>query len=160
MLSAYPEQVFDPRQFSIHIVSKQVNELAGKKSIVIAFFGSEISSDYQFVEITAHGPRVTDRKSYSNSAFYDGFPCSNSRHGRKVNIPEKGSKLSPLFNKHLDGVEYRSVFFHPNVWKDGKNQKDNNFIPLLLNERNEIISYAQFKDESIFFRLYDKSSLF
>ncbi len=155
LLSAYPEQVFDPRPFSIHIVSKEINELAGKKSIVIAFFGSEISSEYQFVEITAHGPRVTDTRSYSNSTFYDGFPGANSRHGRKVKNPEKGSKLAPLFNKHLDGIEYRSVFFHPSVWKDGKNQKDSNFIPLLLNERDEIISYAQFRDESLILVLPD-----
>lgn len=30
LLSAFPEQVFDPRQFSIHIVSKQLNELTKK----------------------------------------------------------------------------------------------------------------------------------
>jgi hypothetical protein len=149
LLSAYPEQVFDPRQFSIHIVSKQIKELAGKKSIVIAFFGSEVSSEYQFVEITAHGPRVSNTASYSNSTFYGGFPGFNSRHGRKVKTPEKGSKLDPLFSKYLDGIEYRSIFFHPTVWKDSKSQKDNNFIPLLLNERDEIISYAQFKDESL-----------
>jgi len=155
LLSAYPEQVFDPRPFSIHIISKQINELARKKSIVIAFFGSEISSEYQFVEITAHGPRVTDTLSYSNSTFYGGFPGANSRHGRKVKNPDKGSKLAPLFSKHLDGIEYRSVFFHPSVWKDGKNQKDSNFIPLLLNERDEIISYAQFRDESLILVLPD-----
>jgi len=154
-LSAFPEQVFDPRQFSIHIVSKQINELARKKSIVIAFFGSEISTEYQFVEITAHGPRVTNMNSYSNSAFYGSFPRSNSRHGRKVKNPEKGSKLDPLFNKHLDGIEYRSTFYHPNVWKDNKNQKDNKFIPLLLNERDEIISYAHFRDESLVLVLPD-----
>ena len=155
LLSTFPEQVFDPRQFSIHIVSKQINELAGKKSIVIAFFGSEISTKYQFVEITARGPRVTDMNSYSNSSFYGGFPGSNSRHGRKVKTPEKGSKLDPLFNKHLDGIEYRSTFYHPSVWKDNKNQKDNNFMPLLLNERDEIISYAHFKDESLVLVLPD-----
>jgi hypothetical protein len=155
LLSAFPEQVFDPRQFSIHIVSKQINELAGKKSIVIAFFGSEFSSEYQFVEITARGSRVTDTNSYSNSTFYDGFPGCSSRQGRKVKTPEKGSKLDPLFNKYLDGIEYRSTFYHPSVWKDNKNQKDNNFIPLLLNERDEIISYAQFRGESLVFVLPD-----
>lgn len=149
LLSAFPEQVFDPRQFSINIVSKQINELAGKKSIVIAFFGSEVSTEYHIVEITALGPRVTDRRSYSNSAFYSGFPGCNSRHGRKVKSPEKESKLNPLFNKHLDGMEYQSTFNHPNVWKDNKNQKDSDFIPLLLNERDEIISYAHFKDKSL-----------
>jgi len=155
LLSTFPEQVFDPRQFSIHIVSREINELAGKKSIVIAFFGAEITSEYQFVEITAHGPRVTDMNLYSNSTFYNGFPGCSSRHGRKVKTPEKGSKLAPLFNKHVDGIEYQSTFYHPNIWKDGKNQKDNNFIPLLLNERDEIISYAHFRDDSLVLVLPD-----
>jgi len=147
LLSAYPEQVFDPRPFAINIVSKEINELAEKKAIVITFCGSAISFEYQFVEITARGASVTDRNRYLNHAFYDGFPGSKNRHGRKVVLPEKGSKLYPLLNQHVGGIEYRSVFNHPDVWLDGEYQKDKNFIPLLYNERNEIISYAHFKDE-------------
>lgn len=149
LLSIYPEQVFDPRPLSINIVSDEINELAGKKAIVIAFCGSAISSEYQFVEITARGASVTGRESYSNHTFYKGFPGSKNRHGRKVALPEKGSKLSPLFNQHLDGIEYRSVFNHPDVWEDGKYLKDRNFIPLLLNKRDEIVSYAHFQNESL-----------
>lgn len=149
LLSVYPEQVFDPRPFSINIVSKEINELAGKKAIIIAFCGSAISSEYQFVEITAYGASVTDRKSYTNHSFYNGFSGSKNRHGRKVALPEKESKLSPLLNQYLDGIEYRSVFNHPDVWAEGKYQKDANFIPLLLNERGEIVSYAHLQNESL-----------
>jgi hypothetical protein len=148
-LSAYPEQIFDPRPFSIHLVSKEINELAGKKSIVIAFCGSENSAEYQFVEISSHGANVTGRGLYSNHTFYGGFPGSNRRHGRKVVIPKKDSKLSPLFTKHIDGIEYRCIFSHPIVWKEKRHQKDDNFMPLLLNERDEILSYAHFNDESL-----------
>lgn len=151
LLSIFPEQVFDPRQFSIHIISKEINELAEKKSIVIAFCGSEISSEYQFVEITPNGANISGQASYSNLAFYNGIADSKNRHGRKVVLSEKGSKLSPLFNKHLNGVEYRRVFSHPDVWEDSKYQKDRKFIPLLLNERDEIVSYAHFRGESLVF---------
>lgn len=151
LLSEYPEQVFDPRPFSIHIVSKEINELADKKAIVIAFFGNAISSEYKFVEISAHGASVVDQRAYYNHRFYDGFSGSKNRYGRKVALPEKDSKLSPLFNQHLDKIEYRSVFNHPDVWSDGKYQKDTNFIPLLLNERDEIVSYAHLQHESLVF---------
>lgn len=150
LLSAYPEQVFDPRPFSTYIVSKQINELAVKKSIVIAFCGSENTSEYQFVEITSHSSKVTRKASYSNFNFYNRFPEHKSRHGRKVVIPENGSKLSPLLIKHLDGIEYRSVFLHPTVYTEGKGYlKDSNFIPLLLNERNEILSYTHYVNGSL-----------
>ncbi|EKO3672439.1 hypothetical protein M3923_001082 [Vibrio metschnikovii] len=161
LLSKYPEQVFDPRPYSINIVSNEINELARKKAIVIAFCGSAIASEYQIVEIAEYGASVKEKKSYSNHKFYKGFSGSKNRHGRKVVLPEKGSKLSPLFNQHLDGIEYRSVFNHPDIWEDGKHQKDSNFIPLLLNERDEIVSYAHFQNESlvlVFPDIEDKAS--
>lgn len=161
LLSEYPEQVFDPRPFSINVVSKEINELAEKKSIVIAFCGSEISSEYKIVEIAAQGMSVTGRNSYSNHGFYNGFPGSKNRNGRKVTLPKEDSKLSPLFIQYLDKVEYRSVFNHPDVWDGRKLQKDENFTPLLLNERGEIVSYAHFKSESlvlVFPDIKDKAS--
>lgn len=151
LLSVYPEQVFDPRPFSINIVSKEINELAEKRALVIAFCGDAISSEYKLVEIAAHGASVIDQISYCNHCFYDGYSGSKNRYGRKVALPEKDSKLSPLFNQYLDKTEYRSVFNHPDVWKEGKYQKDTNFIPLLLNERDEIVSYAHFRGESLVF---------
>lgn len=149
LLSVYPEQVFDPRPFSINIVSREINELLAKKAIIIAFCGSTTTSEYQFVEITAYGSSVTNRQSYSNHLFYKGFPGSKNRYGRKVLLPEKGSKLSPLFNQYLNEIEYRSVFNHPDIWLDGKYQKDSKFIPLLFNEIDEIISYAHLIEESL-----------
>lgn len=147
LLSAYPEQVFDPRPFIINVVSSEIKDLAEKNAIVIAFCGSVASSEYQFVEITARGASVTSRESYSNHDFYNGFPGSKNRYGRKITFPKEASKLSPLFNQHVDGIEYRSVFNHPNILVEGKYQKDRSFIPLLFNERNEIISYAHYKDK-------------
>lgn len=161
LLSTYPEQVFDPRPFSINFISRDINELTEKKSIIIAFCGGQNTSKYQLVEITNRGPNVTGSKSYSNFSFYDQFPGYKDRHGRKTNLPNKESKLSPLFEKHLGKIEYQTVFYHPTVWKDKKNQKSDNFIPLLFNEREEIISYAHFVNESIvlvFPNIEDKAS--
>ncbi|QZN92016.1 hypothetical protein [Idiomarina abyssalis] len=149
ILSVYPEQVFDPRPFSINVVSQEIDELRKKKSIVIAFCGIETSSDYQLVEITSTESRMTRKVSYSNLTFYNEFCGSKARRGRKVFLPPEGSALSPLFNKHLDGIEYKSVFPHPIDWAGGKQKKDVNFKPLLLNERDEIVSYAHYKDDSL-----------
>lgn len=161
LLSAYPEQVFDPRPLSISIVSKDLNELSEKKSIIIAFCGAEKTSQYQFVEITGHGADITGRDTVSNFSFYQRFPSYKSRHGRKVSLPENESKLSPLFIKHLNSIDYETAFYHPTVWKDGKNHESEDFIPLLFNERNEIVSYAHFIEDSIvlvFPNVEDKAS--
>lgn len=149
LLSQYPEQVFDPRPLSVHIIAKEINELISKKSIVIAFCGSENIAEYHLVEVTSRGKHVTETHSCSNFTFYKGFPQHQDRHGKKAVIPEGDSKLSPLFEKHLNGIEYSTIFFHPTEWKDNKNSKIENFIPLLLNDRNEILSYAHFVHESL-----------
>lgn len=149
LLSQYPEKIFDPRPLSVHIITHEINELISKKSIVIAFCGSEDIAEYHFVEITSRGYHVTESRSFSNFTFYKDFPTHQKRHGKKAVMPEGGSKLSPLFEKHLNGIEYSTIFFHPTVWKDSKNQNDKNFMPLLLNERNEILSYAHFVNESL-----------
>ena len=149
LLSAYPEQIFDPRPLSIKIASRYLNELSEKKSIIIAFCGSEKRSEYQFVEITGRGADITSREKVSNFDFYQEFPGCKFRHGVKVNLPKEEPALSPLFLKHLDDIVFETVFYHPTVWQDGKNQKSKNFIPLLLNERGEIVSYAHFVRKTI-----------
>lgn len=151
LLSTYPEQIFDPRPLSIKIVSKDLDDLFEKKSVIIAFCGSENISEYQYVEITGRGADITGREKLSNFSFYQNFPSCKSRNGRKVKLPEKESKLSPLFLKHLDHIDFETVFYHPTVWREGKNQKIGDFVPLLLNERDEIVSYAHIVDKSIVF---------
>ncbi|WP_374964349.1 hypothetical protein [Spongiibacter tropicus] len=151
LLSRYPEQVFDPRPLSINIVSKDLNDLFEKKSVIIAFCGSEHVSEYQFVEITSRGASITGREELSSFRFYQNFPGYKSRSGRKVKLPEKESKLSPLFLKHLDNIHFETAYYHPTVWRDGKNQQADDFVPLLLNERDEIVSYAHFVEKSIVF---------
>lgn len=151
LLSAYPEQDFDPRPLVINIVSKDLNDLSEKKSVIIAFCGSEHTSEYQFVEITSRGASITGRERLSSFRFYQGLPGYKSRNGRKVKLPEKESKLSPLFQKHLDSIDFETVFHHPMVWRDGKSQQSDDFVPLLLNERDEIVSYAHFVEKSIAF---------
>ncbi|WP_177167686.1 hypothetical protein [Nitrosomonas marina] len=151
LLSTYPEQIFDPRPLSIDIVSRDLIELSKKKSVIIAFCGSENISEYQFVEITRHGPSITSRKELSNFLFYQDFPGHISRNGRKVKLPTNESKLSPLFLKHLDNINFKTVFYHPTEWRDKKNQPIEDFVPLLLNERDEIVSYAHIVDKSTVF---------
>lgn len=76
-------------------------------------------------------------------------------------MSEKESKLSPLFSKFLDGIEYERVFFHPEIWKGSKRLKDDNFVPLLCNERDEIVSFAHFVDNLlvlVFPNVFDKAN--
>lgn len=157
LLSTYPEQIFDPRPLSINLVSKDLDDLFEKKSVIIAFCGSENTSDYRYAEITERGADITGQEKLSSFSFYKKFPNFKSRNGKKVKLPEKESKLSPLFLKHLENIGFETVFYHPTIWKDGKNKQIESFIPLLLNERDEIVSFAHFVEKSIVFVFPDIS---
>lgn len=141
-LSAYPEQVFDSRPLNIHGVSKHINDLFAKKSIIVAFCRSKKEIEYKLVEINARGAEIFDRSKFSNFDFYSNFPANDSRVGRKVKLPEKETKLSALLGKHLDGISFETIFYHPKKWEEREWRLAENFIPLLLNERDEIISFV------------------
>lgn len=151
LLSAYPEQVFDPRPLTINIVARNLDDLFEKKSVIIVFCKSEQISEYHFAEITHLGINVTSKERMSSFSFYRKLPSHKSRNGKKIKLPEKASKLSPLFIKHIDNIEFGTTFDHPTVWRDNKYHLTDDFFPLLLNERDEIISYAHFIKESIVF---------
>lgn len=148
LLSRYPEQVFDPRPLSINIISDEIKELIKKKSIIITFCRNENMAEYEFVQITSRGAEITGTHSYSNFNFYNNVAEHFNKYGKKSVIPKEKSKLSPLLEKYLNRIEYGTIFSHPQIWENGKYEKNENFIPLLLNEREEIISYAHFIEKS------------
>ena len=153
--SSYPQQVFDPRQFSIKIISNEINEILKKKSILIVFFGTYISTEYQFVEISAGGTSLGSRETYLNHYIYGGFPGSKNKNGRKVHTAGDANFLTPLLNKHIENIEYHCVFEHKTNYYLGKHQKDPTIIPLLFNEREEVVSYLHFVKDSVVLALPD-----
>ena len=52
---------------------------------------------------------------YPDSLYYSVY--------KKSILPNKKSKLSPLLEKHLSGIEYGTIFFHPQTWENGKYKK-------------------------------------
>ncbi len=149
LLCKYPQTIFDPRPLSIYVIAKEIAEILKKESVVICFSPQEESVSYQFVEINDRYANVTSEKEYSNLDFYSGLPSSKNKSGNKIKLPESETKLSPLLEKYLDGSTYNIVFSHPTEWKDGKNVKMKSFLPLLVNDNGEIISFSHFYDEGL-----------
>lgn len=141
MLSAFPEKIFNPRPYSTWLISKEINEILKKESIVILFASRQESVDYQVVEINSYESRVRNQRKLNNTCFYNGFPYCYNKSGRKMKSPDKETKLTPLLLKHSGDSSYHLAFHHPTHWENNKQVKDNNFIPLLLNNDDEIISF-------------------
>lgn len=161
LLSRYPQKIFDPRPLSIHVISKEIEELLKKPSILIQFCSKEEMIHYQLVEINNYDYDITGEYSYSNLDFYSEYPSRNLKSGKKLKLPEKETKLSPLLGKYISKSKYEMTFYHPTKWNGGKNDKIDSFIPLLENENGEIVSFCHFVEKGIVFvfpLIEDKSS--
>lgn len=142
LLSAFPEKLFNPRPYATRILSKEINELLKKESIVIIFADKNESVHYQEVEINSYQNQITKEHDLSNTCFYDGFPYCYNKSGLKMKAPEKETKLTPLLLKYAQDASYQLAFHHPTHWESNHKQvKDNNFMPLLVNNGDEIISF-------------------
>lgn len=161
LLSRYPQKIFDPRPLSIHVLSKEIEEILRKPSIIIQFCSKEEVILYQIVEIDHYEYNITGEYSYSNLNFYSEYPGRNLKSGKKLKLPEKETKLSPLLGKYIDKSKYEMIFYHPTRWNGGKNDKIDTFIPLIENENGEIVSFCHFVEKGLIFvfpLIEDKSS--
>lgn len=149
LLSKYPQTIFDPRPLSINRISKEIDEILKKQSVIICFCSHEENISYQFVEINDSYSQVTLERAYSNLNFYNESPNRQNKSGNKIKLPGKETKLSPLLVKYLNGSRYHVIFFHPTEWKDGKNTKIKSFLPLLVNDNGEIVSFSHFVDNGL-----------
>jgi hypothetical protein len=64
-------------------------------------------------------------------------------------LPNENSIFHELLSKHLEDIIFDTVFEHPQKWAGPVREKAPEFIPLLLNERNEIVSFAHCINNSI-----------
>jgi hypothetical protein len=154
LLSTFPERIFNPRAYATHILSEEINGILNKESIVIVFASTEEAVIYQEVEISqSYRNERGSLAKLKNTDFYRGFPSCYNKTGKKMKSPDEKTGITSLLLKHTGNSSYKLVFHHPTHWdNDNKRQKANdNFIPLLLNNDDEIIS---------FFHAYSKGAVF
>jgi hypothetical protein len=141
MMCAFPQKIFDSRPFAAIQLSREIDQLLSKDTVLIIFCGENATNHYQVAETTSHGTHVESEFDASLFSIYRNFPRSNSKSGRKIELAPGHIKLAPLLAKHLDGSRYETVFEHPTIYKNGKDIKSSNFLPLLVNNSGEIVGY-------------------
>ena len=78
-----------------------------------------------------------------------------------MNICKSIDDLQNLLEKYRTNTHYNQTFEHPTEWKGGKNEKYENFIPLITNINGEIVSYLEvnkYKNLIIFPQIKDKAN--
>ena len=144
LLSKFPEKIFNPRAYSTNIILQHVEDILQKESIIIIFASEEKEVSYQQIEINSRENKIVNQTEFSNTAFYRGFPSSNNKTGKKMKSPNNEALLTSLLLKYSKDSCYELTFKHPTRWDSNKgtNVEKENFIPLLLNNDDEIISFC------------------
>ncbi|OEC51141.1 hypothetical protein A7K61_26240 [Pseudomonas sp. AP42] len=135
------------------IVGKEIDALLKKISLVIIFADSIESAHYRTVKISRKGTEWHDGFSGSTQDLYEAFPKSQGKVGRRLHAAEPESVLFSLIKKYFGDSQYGVVFEHPQRWNSSiyRDEDDERFVPLALNDKGEIVSYLQSVEEGVVF---------
>ncbi len=150
LLSSYSETIFDPKPLSSLILNKEIKQI-GRPFLLIAFTTSSYDVEYETIKITETNTFRQASRKYNIYSLIDNVPLSNPKTGKELLVSDIREDLKILLKSNLDGATYNQTFYHPTKWKDDEKVPDGNFIPLLTNSSNEIVSYCEIVDKSIFF---------
>ena len=137
----YPKRIFNPTSLVLHFMKNNMRV----PSLKIIFAGHAYTETYDLVKVLNQQQYSHPEKHIYN--VYEVIQASViSKYGKK--IISANHKLSNLIMKYTS--EYKAIFHLPYVW-DGDSKKsirNPNFIPLLKNQDDEVISYIGYSESS------------
>jgi hypothetical protein len=151
---AYPQTVFDPRPYSAYLLGEGFIQTKETKESILIVFASKVDEQkyVTVVETDSYsGPKYQEK--YSNYSFLKNFPIKKSRPGNEIAVLSIPQDLKNLLEKNLSKFHYEVVFNHPTVWdnKSNQNVERNNFLPLMKNNIEEIVSFVEARDSTLLF---------
>lgn len=153
LVSSYPEQVFNSKGFGSNRFSHEIGEVLKRESVVVVFAAENHRIHYDLAEIGMHSTKVVERLDCDTLRVCDGIKSFKNKFGETVELHKEETGFHSILAKYLNVATYEVVFSHPTVWKDGKYEPDENFVPLLTNAIGEIIGYIAFEDKGAVFVL-------
>lgn len=130
----YPTKVFDPTPIVMNQIPKRMN----KNNLRIIFANYQNSEKYLIVKLEGQ-----DNYRYENEFKEELYSSIGAGTGEKKGkkIVAEDNELAKVISKYI--LEYRVIFYLPHRWDINqiKQVPDKNYIPLILNQDSEVISY-------------------
>jgi len=156
LLCFHPQELFDPRPFSLKRMSKEISANLNNGFLLIVFCARDEDVSYNSSGIASKVFNV------NNYEFTFGVPGRANRHGLKTVIPNQEGDLFSFLKKFNSSFSYNVVFDHPTRAIDGKYIPDPDFKPLVLTPDGKIagISWSNEKSGMFFFPETNKKAEF
>ncbi len=139
-----PTNIFDPRPYFFNLLQRELQEFSLNPSIVVVFADKEYEITYQPVYFSGGSyPKSLEKEKYSNYSFLPSIQLKRPKNGTKSKVVADKKVLNNLLLDFND-LEYHQTFSKPEIWNEEIKNKipDPNFHTLIVNDSNEIISYA------------------
>lgn len=137
----YPMECFNPYPYVMTRVSEGMNP----NGIRIIFSDNDYTENYKVIKIEGQ-----NRKGYPEEFGEEIYKTIGvgtfDKTGKKIKSGEQ--ILAQSIAKYVDG--YNVIFCIPTVWDSSKNEsvRDKNYIPLIFNQDDEVISYIGYNEEN------------
>ena len=143
----YPQNLFNPIPIGAYVLNKRLKTKTDKTPLVIIFQVSKESFEYHSTNEVDYS--CNDALSLNNYEFVKNFCEENSCCGTQVHITDR-KLANTIFSKFADAkMSYEQTFLHPTVWNEDlkKSELSADFLPLLVNNNEEIVSYLYYDKE-------------
>ena len=145
-----PINIFDPVPFCCFLLKSKFETKKGKL-IEIIFQAQKYEVRYSGIRFSNNTHNIGVFSNYQNIVDF----TQKSLSGDRVKLVKEYRLSEILFSGLENQLSYSQTFFHPSIPKNGSYDTEPNphFIPLLLNEQGDIISYVYIKNETLTFVL-------
>lgn len=144
----HPQTIFDPRPFSGWVAREDLNNIAQRASIFIIFGSSSDQIEYQFVKLRSGGYLPDTKITISNYEFLPFYISPENKTGKQTEVVE-GHVLSEILKRYNHDFFYEAIFAHPQKRVNGRYVEDEDFIPLVRNMDNGIVSFAHVTNSNV-----------
>lgn len=147
---AKPINIFDPVPFCCFLLKSNFETKKGEL-IKIIFQAPKYEVPYSGIRMSNNIHSIGVFSNYQNILDF----TQKSLSGDRVKLVNEYRLSEILFSGLENQLSYSQTFFHPSIPKNGIYDTEPNphFIPLLLNEQGDIISYVYFEKKTCTFVL-------
>lgn len=141
----HPKTVFNPAPYAGHCIAPIISKLSSRDSIIVVFANAREIAEYEIASTESGHPIVEEKFELNNYSFLqnDGIRFLENKYGNFINTIPNTPPFDSFLKKYINNMEYKATFYHPTKWVNNKRINSDSFMPLLLNNDEDIISYVE-----------------
>ncbi len=136
----YPQNIFDPRAFSLMMLATKLKNNLNNGFLIICFCGEPKNITYHFNNL----PKVQ----HDLYSFIDDIPEIKSQTGRRVQISTSDKVMHRFLSKYNDTITYHATFKSPKIYVEDQYILDPAYVPLVHTTKGELVSYYHIQGDS------------